>query len=199
MPLFGHKAHKSATQRAAAEPLPLPPLANLTMILTDDTAEFTGRDGAKVAVHGFDLECNGAGLPLSDDGPVDDRVYYFRVAGVSHHQAAAQSDNFTPMSQVFLVREPSNADDPNAIQVLGQAHECAGYVPTGAAATMSSLMKRIGTPVVAGVVTKNFGAHGKRVAIEVLSGIERSIEVVGTVHVDDGAELPSDEQWKLKD
>jgi hypothetical protein len=167
------------------------------MTLTDDTAELTGRDGAKVAVHGFDLECDEAGLPLNDDGPVDIRVYYFRVAGVAHHQAAAQSDSFTPMSQVFLVHETSNADDPNAIQVLGHARECAGYVPRGAAAAMSSLMKRIGTPVVAGTVTKNFSAHGKRVAIEVLSGIERSIELVGTVHVADEVELPADDQWKL--
>ncbi len=202
MPLFGRKTSKRAARRdigKATKAPALDPLAHLTMTLTDDTAEFTGRDGAKVAVHGFDLQCNGTGLPLSDDGPVDDRVYYFRVAGVSHHQAAAQSDSFTPLSQVFLVREPSNTHDPNAIQVVGKSRECAGYVPTGAAVRMSSLMQQIGTTVVAATVTKTFGAHGKRVAIEVLSGIERTIELTGTVHVDDGAELPADDRWKLKD
>jgi hypothetical protein len=202
VPLFGRKTSKRAAKRDIEKVTKAPaldPLANLTMTLTDDTAEFTGRDGAKVAVHGFDLECNGAGLPLSDDGPVDNRVYYFRVAGVSHHQAAAQSDSFTPLSQVFLVREPSNTHDPNAIQVLGKSRECAGYVPTGAAVQMSSLMQQIGTTVVAATVTKTFGAHGKRVAIEVLSGIERTIELIGKVHVDDGAVLPADDQWKLKD
>jgi hypothetical protein len=111
---------------------------------------------------------------------------------------AAQSDSFTPMSQVFLVREPSNAHDPNAIQVLGRAGECIGYVPAGAAAKMSSLMKRIGTTVATATVTKSVSAHGKRTAIEILSGIERDIEMVGTVYVEDEAKVPSDDQWKLK-
>ena len=102
------------------------------------------------------------------------------------------------MSQVFLVREPSNAHDPNAIQVLGRAGECIGYVPAGAAAKMSSLMKRIGTTVATATVTKSVSAHGKRTDIEILSGIERDIEMVGTVYVEDEAKVPSDDQWKLK-
>ena len=202
MALFGRKTSKPAARRTTAIPAKpaVPPLSNLELTLTDDTAKFRGRDGNDVAVHGFDLEYhNGRGLPLNDDGPVDDRVYYFRVAGVAHHQVAAQSDSFTPLSQVFLVRELSNTHDPNAIQVLGKTRECAGYVPSGAAAQMTSLMQRIGTTVVAATVTKTFGAHGKRVAIEVLSGIDRNIELVGKVHVDDDAELPADDRWKLKD
>jgi len=152
-----------------------------------------------LGIHGFDLEYHsGKGLPLSDDGPVDDRVYYFRVAGMAHHQVAAQSDSFTPLSQVFLVREPTNAYDPNAIQVLSQTRENVGYVPRGAAAQMAALMKRVGTTVVAATVTKTFNAHGKRTAIEVLTGVNRNIELVGTVHVEDDAQLPSDDQWKLR-
>jgi hypothetical protein len=82
--------------------------------------------------------------------------------------------------------------------VLSQTRECVGYVPRGVATQMSALMKRIGTTVVAATVTKTFNAHGKRTAIEVLSGIERNIELVGTVHVEDDAQLPSDDQWKLR-
>jgi len=147
VPLFGRKAPKPAKQVVAAspkaKPSTLPPLPRLGLTLTDDTAEFRGRGGEVVVVHGFDLEYkNGAGLPLSDDGAVDHRVYYFRVAGVAHHQVAAQSDSFAPLSQVFLVREPSNPADPNAIQVLSPTRECVGYVPRGAAAQMSALCKR---------------------------------------------------------
>jgi hypothetical protein len=201
MPLFGHKSPKPTKQPAVAVPAtppPVPPLPNLQLALIDDTCKSSGRGGG-LSIHGFDLEYpNGKGLPLNADGPVDERVYYFRVAGVAHHEATAQSDSFTPLSQVYLVREPTNAYDPNAIQVLSQTRENVGYVPRGAAAQMAALMKRVGTTVVAATVTKTFNAHGKRTAIEVLAGVNRNIELVGTVNVDDDAQLSSDDQWKLK-
>jgi hypothetical protein len=198
VPLFGRKSPKPAKPVAPAKPA-VPALPNLELTLIEDTAQFRGRDGDFVDVHGFELAWpDGTGFPLSDDGPVDDRVYYFRVAGVTHHQATAQSDSFTPMSQVFLVPEPSNQYDPYAIQVLGAARECIGYVPSGLAPQVSSLMKRVGKSAVAATITKTFIAHGKRTAIEVLVGIERNIELDGKVHIDDDAELAIDDQWKRK-
>jgi hypothetical protein len=100
---------------------------------------------------------------------------------------------------VSLVRDPTNAHDPNAIQVLGRAGECIGYVPKGAAAKMSSLMKQIGTAVATAPVIKSFSTNGKRTAVVVLAGIERDIDLVGTLYVEAGAEPPSDDQRKLKD
>jgi hypothetical protein len=187
--LFGRKVAKA--------PVALLPRLELTLI--DDTAEFEGHDGP-VAVHGFNLDDeSGERLCLSDDGPIGDRLYYFRVAGLMHHQAAAQGEHFTPMSQVFLVREPTNVHDPNAIQVLGQGREFIGYVPREAAVSMSALMKRIGTPVVAGMVTNSFSSHGKRNAVEILSAIERDIGLTGTVTVDEGDDdSPPDDAWRLK-
>ena len=203
MPSFVHKTPKPAEEHAVAKPakqLAVTPLPDLALTLVDHTSTFRGPDGGVVTVHGFDLEYrNGIGMHPSDFGPVDDRVYYFRVAGVKYHETAAQSDSFTPMSQVLLVREPSNAHDPNAIQVIGRAGECIGYVPAGAAAKMSSLMKRIGTAVATATVTKSFSAHGRRTSIEILSGVERDIEMTGTVYLEDEAEVPSDDRWKLKD
>lgn len=180
--------------KAPAKPLPV-----LHLTLIEDTAEFDGRDGP-VSVHGFDLQYpNGSGVPLSDDGPVEERVYYFRVAGISHHQANAQGPNFAPRSQVFLVREPTNTHDPNAIQVLGQKRQFIGYVPSGAAASMATLMKQVGASVAVGMVTKTFGAHGKRNAIEVMAAIERNIEMTGEVEVDDEDVGTSDDDlWKLQ-
>jgi hypothetical protein len=176
------------------------PLPDLALTLIDHTSEYRGHDGGIVTVCGFDLQYrNGTDLVPSDYVPVANRVYYFRVAEVKYHETAAQSDSFTPLSQVFLVQEPSNAHDPNAIQVLGRAGECIGYVPKGAAAKMSSLMNQVGTTVVTATVMKSLGTNGKRTAVVVLAGIERDIEMVGTLYVEAGAEPPSDDQRRLKD
>ncbi len=175
------------------------PLPDLALTLIDHTSEYRGRDGV-VSVCGFDLQYrNGTDLIPSDYVPVANRVYYFRVAEVKYHETAAQSDSFTPLSQVFLVQEPSNAHDPNAIQVLGRAGECIGCVPKGAAAKMSSLMNQVGTTVVTATVIKSFSANGKLTSVVVLAGIERDIEMVGTLYVEAGAEPPSDDQRRLKD
>lgn len=188
MPLFGRKPAKRGVE----------PLPRLELKLIEDAAEFDGRDGA-VEVHGFDVEYpSGEALCLSDDSPVDKHVYYFRVAGLMHHQAAAQSENFAPTSQVFLLREPTNPHDPNAIQVLGQAREMIGYVPAEAAASMAAIMTLQGMTVALGAVTKVFKAHGKRNAVEILAGINRDIGLSGTVDDGDGKELGGDDLWRLK-
>ena len=193
----------SVKQLAVAKPakqLAVVPLPDLALTLIDHTSEYRGRDGGVVTVCGFDLQYrNGTDLVLSDYVPVANRVYYFRVAEVKYHETAAQSDSFTPLSQVSLVQEPSNAHDPNAIQVLGRAGECIGYVPKGAAAKMSSLMNQVGTTVVTATVMKSLSTNGKRTAVVVLAGIERDIEMVGMLYVEAGAEPPSDDQRRLKD
>jgi hypothetical protein len=199
----GHGAPTSVKQLAVAKPakqLAVVPLPDFALTLIDHTSEYRGRDGGVVTVHGFDLQYrNGIDLTLSDYVPVANRVYYFRVAEVKYHEMAAQSDSFNPLSQVSLVRDPTNAHDPNAIQVLGREGECIGYVPKGAAAKMSSLMKQTGTAVATATVIKSFSSNGKRTAVVVLAGIERDIEMVGTLYVKDKAELPSDDQRRLKD
>ena len=202
MPPVGRRAPTSVKQLAVAKPakqLAVVPLPDLALTLIDHTSEYRGRDGV-VSVCGFDLQYrNGTDLIPSDYVPVANRVYYFRVAEVKYHETAAQSDSFTPLSQVFLVQEPSNAHDPNAIQVLGRAGECIGCVPKGAAAKMSSLMNQVGTTVVTATVMKSLSTNGKRTAVVVLAGIERDIEMVGTLYVEAGAEPPSDDQRRLKD
>jgi hypothetical protein len=202
VPPVGRRAPTSVKQLAVAKPakqLAVVPLPDLALTLIDHTSEYRGRDGV-VSVCGFDLQYrNGTDLIPSDYVPVANRVYYFRVAEVKYHETAAQSDSFTPLSQVFLVQEPSNAHDPNAIQVLGRAGECIGCVPKGAAAKMSSLMNQVGTTVVTATVMKSFSTNGKRTAVVVLAGIERDIEMVGTLYVEAGAEPPSDDQRRLKD
>ena len=203
MPPVGRRAPTSVKQLAVAKPakqLAVVPLPDLALTLIDHTSEYRGRDGGVVTVRGFDLQYrNGTDLVPSDYVPVANRVYYFRVAEVKYHETAAQSDSFTPLSQVFLVQEPSNAHDPNAIQVLGRAGECIGCVPKGAAAKMSSLMNQVGTTVVTATVIKSFNANGKLTSVVVLAGIERDIEMVGTLYVEAGAEPPSDDQRRLKD
>ena len=202
MPPVGRRAPTSVKQLAVAKPakqLAVVPLLDLALTLIDHTSEYRGRDGV-VSVCGFDLQYrNGTDLIPSDYVPVANRVYYFRVAEVKYHETAAQSDSFTPLSQVSLVQEPSNAHDPNAIQVLGRAGECIGYVPKGAAAKMSSLMNQVGTTVVTATVMKSSSANGKLTSVVVLAGIERDIEMVGTLYVEAGAEPPSDDQRRLKD
>ncbi len=203
MPPVAHRAPTPAKHLAVAKPakqLAVVPLPDLALTLIDHTSAYRGRDGGIVTVCGFDLQFrNGTDLTPSDYVPVANRVYYFRVAEVKYHEMAAQSDSFTPLSQVFLVRDPLNAHDPNTIQVLGRASECIGYVPKGAAAKMSSLMKQIGTTVATATVIKSLSTNGKRTAVVVLAGIERDIEMVGTLYVEAGAEPPSDDQRRLKD
>jgi hypothetical protein len=46
---------------------------------------------------------------------------------------------------------------------------------------------------------KSLSTNGKRTAVVVLAGIERDIEMVGTLYVEAGAEPPSDDQRRLKD
>jgi hypothetical protein len=198
-----HGVPTPVKQLAVAKPakqLALVPLPDLALTLIDHTSEYRGREGGVVTVQGFDLEYrNGTNLAPSDYVPVANRVYYFRVADVKYHEMAAQPNSFNPLSQVFLIRDPTNAHDPNAIQVLGRAGECIGYVPKGAAAKMSSLMNHVGTTVVTATVIKSFSTNGKRTAVVVLAGIERDIEMVGTLYVEAGAEPPSDDQRRLKD
>lgn len=56
-------------------------------------------------------------------------IYSFRVRGVSYHEAAVRSGNFSPGSTVRLVREPTNVHDPNAIAVYAESgRRPAGYV-----------------------------------------------------------------------
>lgn len=133
-------------------------------------------DGHKVTVDGFSLtKRDGSPVCLSDDWPINDRVFYFRVAGVMHHQAGAQSPAFAQPSQVVLVPEPTNPNDPNAIRVTGHDGFFAGYVPRTIAAVMCGLLGQ-GGRVCAGLVTRTYATSQGRNAIEVLAACDRDID-----------------------
>jgi hypothetical protein len=173
----------------------LPPLPQLDLALSDDTVSGWGSHH-ELDIHGFDVELpSGDPLHPSEDGPVADRVFFFRVAGVSHY-LAAQSDSFVPMAQVFLQREPNNPHDPMAIQVLGHDLKCAGYVPANLAVQMSALLDAIGGKGTLGIVTKTYVARGSRNAIEVVAAVERVVTFAGTV--DDQEQDPGapDDRWR---
>lgn len=163
----------------------LPPLPALQVVLNDNRHAFGGSSGEEVDVDGFDIDRpDGSPVYLSEDGAIDDRVFYFRVAGVAHHKGGAQSPAFGPLAQVFLVREPENPADPNALRVIGQDQSCAGYVPRELAAIMTRLLARAGSRVATGVVTKTYSTTRGRNAIEVLAMCDRNLEVVA--HLGDG-------------
>jgi hypothetical protein len=60
-------------------------------------------------------------------------------------------------------------------------------------------MNQVGTTVVTATVMKSSSANGELTSVVVLAGIERDIEMVGTLYVEAGAEPPSDDQRRLKD
>lgn len=153
----------------------LPPLPFFEVTLTDDRHTFDGGDG-EVTVDGFDVDRHdGSPMYLSDDGPVDERVFYFRIAGVMHHQVGAQSTAFAPLAQVFLQPEPTNPQDPNAVRVTGQDGSFAGYAPRAVAAVLSQMLSH-GGRVCMGIVTKTYGTSRGRNAVEVLVTCDRNIE-----------------------
>lgn len=165
---------------------PYRPLFPFKVELADDRHTFVGEPDREVTVDGFEpVLPDGTPLYLSDDGPVDERVFYFRVAGVGHHAAAVQSSAFAPVSEVFLMREPGNAADRNAIRVIGQDKGHAGYVPGRLAAIMAPMLDRLTTGAAAGLVPRTYGTARGRNAIEVLATVDRDVAAKASFE-DDG-------------
>ena len=152
--------------------------------MTDDRHDFEGGAHRDVHVDGFDLaHRDGSPIYVSDEGPVDERVFFFRVAGVGHHKGGAQSPAFAPMSQVLLVRERTNEVDPNVIRVLGRDRSMAGYVPASLAAVFAPMIDGIGQSAAVGVVTKTYSVQTGRNAsrIEVLATLERDMQITASI------------------
>lgn len=176
---------------APAQGQPMPPLPPFQAILTDDRHTFEGREHRDVTVDGFELaRPDGSPLLLSSDGPVEQRVFYFRVTGVGHHQGGAQSTSFAPLSQIYLLREPANEADPNALRVVGEDAAFAGYVPRELAAIISPMVDRASIKGTSGVVTRTFATARGRNAIEVLAVVGRNIDLRATFE-DDGHYQPN--------
>ena len=171
-------------------PHALPTLPAFQAVLSDDQHTFRGSE-RNVTVDGFELaRPDGSPILLSSDGPVDERVFYFRVTGIGHHEAGAQAPSFAPLSQIYLVREPANLFDANALKVVGQDHAVAGYVPRDLAAIISPIVDRVGIAGASGIVTRTYATIRGRNAIEVLALVNRNIDLRAT-YEDDGHYKPN--------
>lgn len=195
---MSHESHEMAGPQFIQRAVPDPPaVGRLTLEMIDDTDEFEGGPHRAVEVHGFDLNLpSGEPLLKSETGPVEERVFYFRVAGISHFEVDAQSPSFAPGQPILLVPEPSNPADPNAIRVMSpDMNLTAGYVPRAAAAVAAALLHSSGRRYATGVVTKTFRVGGKRNAIEVLGTVGRELELVGDVDTESGP-TSGEDRWR---
>ena len=159
--------------------------------MTNDVHDFEGSDGRKVSVDGWVLEDeSGEIVYLDENEPVDDsgRIFYFRVAGVVHHQRWAQGPTCAPLARVTLDPEPENPVDPNAIAVHRSDGQLVGYVPRTLAPTIAILVAqenrfRLETiKSVPGAIIRTYAdERGSRNAIEVLAGVNREVDLTRKV------------------
>ena len=74
-----------------------------------------------------------------------------RVVGVSFENRQAVVALLTEREQVFLIREPDNAFDPNAVKVTRWDRQQVGYLNRELAKILAPRMDRYGRPVKAKV------------------------------------------------
>lgn len=161
--MFGHK------QKARDETEEQVKMIDLKLL--PDDGSFSG-DGAEIEVRGFEVSTlDGQVLYLSDTGPVIEGLFYFRLAGATHHKDVNQLDGDLGQ-QIFVMQEPKNPQDPDAIQVFHQGN-LVGYVPAKLAPTM--LPHLIPTKVLdghnrgsMGMIVKTFHKRGRVVGAELL-------------------------------
>lgn len=150
---------------------PLP----VTEILTDgaDNEPFMGHEGDLLAPAGLRLLTDEHDLIRPDnDGMILPGVFHFKVAGISHRRDAGRAASFVPKAQLFVLHEPTNRVDPNAIRVILGDGLHIGYVPATLCGSM--LPRLLETPMgrgAPGVITRTFSTGGVVVGAEAIVAI----------------------------
>ena len=114
----------------------------------------------------FDSECLRP-LLLDQSQPGEPHIFYCRAVGVTHHPGDLQRPAFDVAAGIYLIPEPDNPVDPNAIAVKGLAGNApltAGYVPRNVAQLLHPMIGEGGN----GIVLKTFSQHGRRIALRIL-------------------------------
>ena len=150
------------------------PLKALVLRVEPDDGSFSGDNGTEIVVRGHRVFTpDGQMLSHSEDGEVAEGIFYFRIAGATHHRAADKLDGDT-FSQVLLRHRPDNAHDPNAIEILNQSGgEVIGFVPAKLAPHMLPALITVTsngetTTGSVGLVAKTFLRGGRVIGGEVL-------------------------------
>jgi len=91
-----------------------------------------------------------------------------RLAGVSFGNRQAMIAELQPGDQLWLLREPNNSYDRNAIQVVNGEGECVGYLPRDLAALMAPLLDHDGVVWPAEVLAINdCGQYGANLGVTI--------------------------------
>ena len=89
-----------------------------------------------------------------------------RVVGVTFENRQAVVALLTEREQVFLIREPDNAFDSNAVKVQRWDHQQIGYLNRELAKILAPRMDRYGRPIKAIVTTLTGGYNpGSRLGL----------------------------------
>ena len=161
--MFGHKK---------AEAKPAEPVKMIEVKLLDDDGSFNGDNGGEIEVRGFQVSTtDGELLYLSDSGPTIEGLFYFRLAGATHHKDSKSLDGDLGQ-EILVVHEPTNPHDHNAIQIFFQSQPV-GYVPAQLAPKMLSYLVPVNTKgthskISQGMVVKTFHKRGQVVGAELL-------------------------------
>jgi|NGEPerStandDraft_6_1074524.scaffolds.fasta_scaffold113973_2 hypothetical protein len=165
--LFGRK------KAAAVEE----PLKKVVVRIESDDGSFNTSNDDEIVVHGYRVFApDGQLLEHSDLGEVTEGIFYFRLAGATHHRAADELDG-DAFSQVLLRHRPDNPHDPNAIEILNQhGMEVVGFVPAKLAPKMIPGLMTITdhgetTTGTMGIVVKTFQRGGRVIGGEIISGV----------------------------
>jgi hypothetical protein len=113
------------------------PLKTVLLKVEPDDGSFTIDNDQEIEVRGFRvITTDGLVLEHTESGQIVEGIFYFRLAGATHHRGADKLDG-DATSQVLLLHQPDNPHDPNAIEVLDQhGGEPAGFVPAALAPKM---------------------------------------------------------------
>lgn len=87
------------------------------------------------------------------------RTIETRVVGVTFEGRQAVVGLLTQWEQVFLIREPDNAHDRNAISVVRWDHQKVGYLNRELAKILAPRMDSLGRPVKATVTALTGGYY----------------------------------------
>jgi hypothetical protein len=159
-----------------------PPAAadRLNIYLGADYPGLGSEDGPHGVMDGFypflDRACTQR-LELDDEDLIADRVFYCRLRGGRYNQEDLQRPQFDVGEQVFILPEPGNQFDADALLVTstGRPIYKAGHLPRELAAALAPMIRV--SKGGKGIIVKTVTGDGVRTGLRIVGSVGRELFV----------------------